>query len=108
MKNSQTNPNFPLYFLKIPSHLLPMKPIFSSTDAQNMQDASRNGPFTVARGLAIQKERLDQWEKKLNADCFLALSNYVASENEKLNKNSNGYDVVRGSTLDGFILNWKG
>jgi hypothetical protein len=64
-------------------------------------------PFTLADGLRVQAAQMRDWESKLNAACYAALWHHVQQDNAKLHMNSDGYNVLRGTSLDEFIFNWK-
>lgn len=63
--------------------------------------------FSVKAALETQKQQRLEWKDKLNTDCYHALSDYLTSENAKLNEHSSGFDVVRGTKIHEFVFNWK-
>lgn len=64
--------------------------------------------FTLQDALKVQSEHVVEWGTKLNEKCFLALVQFVESENAKLTEESSPYSVCRGNDLYTFIANWKG
>lgn len=68
---------------------------------------SQRPPFTRQDGLDVQNEQLHDWKAKLDPACFSALVAAVLKENAKLTDKSTGYDVFRGTSLDGVVANWR-
>ena len=57
-------------------------------------------------GLTIQHEQMLEWSTKLNAQCYIALRDRAANQNQKLSENASGFDVWRGTDMDEFVNNW--
>lgn len=62
--------------------------------------------LTVKYGLEIQQEHLENWKRKLNADCYLALFDYV-QKHKREHTYQSGLDVPREYDLADFVINWK-
>lgn len=61
---------------------------------------------SLERGLKIQREQLLDWRRKLSAECYCDLTEWVAEQNAKLAPDAKLWDVVRGCSIENFILNW--
>lgn len=58
--------------------------------------------------LKIQKQQLEEWKSKLNDECFNALREWTKEQNMSIDYSKPAtYEVVRGVTLDNFIMNWQ-
>ena len=60
--------------------------------------------FTTEEGIAIQTRQLNEWQTKLKPKVFTALKKFAVAKNPKA---YSGFDVVRGSELTTFIMNYK-
>lgn len=61
----------------------------------------------VGDGFAIQKEDLLFWNKILRPEFYKRLERRVIEENDKLTKDSDGYDVFRGGQIDNVVANFR-
>jgi len=61
--------------------------------------------FTIKQGLEYQANDLKFWESILNPAVFAKLSYAVMHANANL-PYATGYDVVRGTTLQNWVLNY--
>lgn len=57
--------------------------------------------------LAIQRQQLDDWRKKLSAQCFYDLEFKMLMENGKLTEDSDPYSIWRGQDMTSFVQNWR-
>lgn len=63
--------------------------------------------LSLERGLEIQKQHLIEWSTKLNNKCFADLIEWVDIKNNELKDGDSGLDVMRGTSLDIFVANWR-
>jgi hypothetical protein len=63
--------------------------------------------LTKEGGLEIQRKDLEFWEHILKPEYFEKLEARVDQENEKLTKESDGYDVLRGSQISCIVENFR-
>jgi hypothetical protein len=69
---------------------------------------SREEPFTVEDGLAIQAKQLAEWKTKLIPECYQALEDACKQQNNHpLERPVDGYMIMRGTQLDAIVSNWK-
>lgn len=67
-------------------------------------NTSSSREFSVADAIEIQKEHLAQWKELLKPKVYKDLEKWATAKNH-LKKT--GYDVMRGSSLDNYIANYK-
>lgn len=63
--------------------------------------------LSVNEGIAIQSSHLQEWRTKLNPECYADLIEWVDFKNGELRENDSGLDVMRGTSLDIFVANWR-
>lgn len=60
--------------------------------------------FSVADGIRIQQQHLEQWKLLLKPDVYANLVLYAERDNGKAR---DGYDICRGTDLNNYLLNYK-
>lgn len=61
--------------------------------------------FTVADGLNVQTQQVQQWAKVLKPEVVQQLNDWLAQRNANLPPDACGFDVTRGTDMDQFIQN---
>lgn len=61
--------------------------------------------FTLADGLKIQQQQLNQWKSIMKASIYDKLLLYVIIMNRNCANDETGYNVFRGEDIDGFVHN---
>lgn len=64
----------------------------------------KNKAFTIEKGLEVQADNLAFWKKILKASAYKKLVIEIEKA-QKLIKPRDGYDIIRGSTIDCIIAN---
>lgn len=63
--------------------------------------------FRPEDALEIQRDQLAALKAKLNPDCYAQLAAFVTARNEETKDAVVGDDIIRGTSLDEFVANWK-
>jgi hypothetical protein len=61
--------------------------------------------FSQAEGITIQSIQVLEWKFLLRPEFHKYLDENIAKENDKLTSFNDGYDVFRGTDLDGYVHN---
>lgn len=64
----------------------------------------KNPAFTIEKGLEVQAANLAFWKKILKASAYKKLVIEIEKAQKRI-KITDGYDIVRGSTIDCIIAN---